>query len=416
MNLSSLNLALASCVLAWVSLASASSHVTSHIVPRQAKSAIYGVNLGGWLLLEPWITPSVFEAGGSSAVDEYTLSKNLGSNAKTRLSKHWSTFITADDFKQIAAAGLTHVRIPIGYWAVSPIKGEPYVQGQVEYLDKALVWAKNSNLKVVIDLHGAPGSQNGFDNSGRRGPINWQKGDTVKQTLAAIRALANRYAKRTDVVNSIELVNEPFVPGGVQLDPLRKFYKDGYAIVRGVDSTVGVAISDGFQPPRSWNGFMAPKDFKNVHLDTHHYQVFDDAFKTFTIDQHVKLACSLPKDRLSGVDKPLIVGEWSGAMTDCAKYLNGRGRGARFDNSYPSGKPSGACGARSTGSSSKLSAQQKKDTRRYIEAQLDAFKVGAGWFFWTWKTEGAPGWDMRDLLKQELFPQPFSARKYGGCK
>ena len=28
-------------------------------------------------------------------------------------------------------------------------------------------------MKALIDLHGAPGSQNGFDNSGRRGPIRW---------------------------------------------------------------------------------------------------------------------------------------------------------------------------------------------------------------------------------------------------
>ena len=28
-------------------------------------------------------------------------------------------------------------------------------------------------LKVLLDLHGAPGSQNGFDNSGKRGPIEW---------------------------------------------------------------------------------------------------------------------------------------------------------------------------------------------------------------------------------------------------
>ncbi|ODH53779.1 hypothetical protein GX48_00197 [Paracoccidioides brasiliensis] len=416
MNFSSLNLALASCVLAWVCLASASSHVASHIVPRQAGSAIYGVNIGGWLLLEPWISPSVFEAGGSSSVDEYTLSKNLGRDAKRHLSKHWDTFITEDDFKNIAAAGLNHVRIPIGYWAVNPIEGEPYVQGQLDYLDKALVWAKNSNLRVVIDLHGVPGSQNGFDNSGHRGAINWQKGDTIKQTLIAIHTLAIRYANRTDVVDSIELVNKPSIPGGVQVSLLKEYYEDGYHIVRDIDSTVGVAISDASLPPRTWNGFLAPKTYKNVYLDTYHNQVFDDIFRTFTIDQHVKLACSLPHDRLRGADKPLIVKEWSGAMTDCAMYLNGRGIGSRFDGSFPSGKPSGACGARSKGSSSELSAQQKKDTLRYIEAQLDAFEVAAGWYFWTWKTEGAPGWDMQDLLNQKLFPQPIWARKYGGCR
>ncbi|OJD16323.1 hypothetical protein AJ78_03492 [Emergomyces pasteurianus Ep9510] len=399
--------------LAWVFLTSA----TPHVAPRQGKTSIYGVNLGGWLVLEPWITPSVFEEAGDGAVDEYTLSQILAGNAKSRLSRHWDSWITADDFAQIAAAGLTHVRIPIGYWAVAPLNGEPYIQGQVSYLDKAIRWAKESNLKVVIDLHGAPGSQNGFDNSGRRGPINWQKGETVPRTLNAVRVLARRYARQTDVVDSIELLNEPFVPGGVQLSPLKQFYHDGYKIVRHANNNVGVVISDGFQDPPSWNGFMTPSEnFHIVYLDTHHYQVFDNGLVNFNVDQHVGLACSFGRDKLARTDKWTFVGEWSGAMTDCAKYLNGRGMGARFDKSHPSGTPSGACGVRHFGSAGSLPANQKIEIRRYIEAQLDAFEMGVGWFFWTWKTEGSPEWDMQDLLSQDLFPQPLTDRKHGGCK
>lgn len=30
---------------------------------------VRGVNLGGWLLLEPWITPSIFEATPENVVD-----------------------------------------------------------------------------------------------------------------------------------------------------------------------------------------------------------------------------------------------------------------------------------------------------------------------------------------------------------
>ncbi|KAL2369905.1 glucan 1,3-beta-glucosidase [Blastomyces gilchristii SLH14081] len=404
--------------LAWVFMASATPHAAPpHLASRENKEWIYGVNLGGWLVLEPWITPSVFENAGDRAVDEYTLSQVLAGNAKSRLSKHWNSWITAEDFKQIAAAGLTHVRIPIGYWAVAPLKGEPYVQGQVGYMDKALRWARESNLKVAIDLHGAPGSQNGFDNSGRRGPINWPKGETVAQTLNAVRALAERYAHQTDVVDSIEIINEPFVPGGVPLSQVKRFYHDGYKIVRNANRNVGVAISDAFQDPPSWNGFMLPsQNFHNVQLDVHHYQVFDNALVNFNVDQHVNLACSFGREKLAKTDKRTFVGEWTGAMTDCAKYLNGRGMGARFDKSHPNGKPSGACGGRYFGSVGRLPAQQKAEIRRFLEAQLDAYENCAGWFFWTWKTEGSPEWDMQDLLSAGLFPQPFRDRKYGGCK
>ena len=111
------------------------------------------MNLGGWFVLEPWITPSVF--ADNEAVDEYTLTKILGKTAaKAKLSQHWNSWITQDDFRQIAAAGLNHVRIPLGYWSVIARDGDPYVQGASEVLRRALDWAQAAGLKVMIDLHG----------------------------------------------------------------------------------------------------------------------------------------------------------------------------------------------------------------------------------------------------------------------
>lgn len=124
---------------------------------------VRGVNLGGWLVLEPWITPSLFEQGGAAAVDEWCLSNDLGGSAQGTLSQHWNSFITADDFHQISAAGLNHVRIPIGYWAVVPQPGEPYVQGQLDVLDQAIGWARDAGLKVIVDLHGGKFSASMFD-------------------------------------------------------------------------------------------------------------------------------------------------------------------------------------------------------------------------------------------------------------
>lgn len=108
-------------------------------------------------MLEPWITPSLFEqwADGGGVVDEYTLSAALGKDATyQRLSQHWNSFITQDDFNEIASFGLNHVRIPLGFWALNPLDGDPYVQGQLEVLDQAIGWAKNAGLKVMLDLHG----------------------------------------------------------------------------------------------------------------------------------------------------------------------------------------------------------------------------------------------------------------------
>ena len=56
----------------------------------------------------------------------------------------------------------------------------------------------------------APGSQNGFDNSGHRGPIDWDKvHEHINITLDAIQALSERYAPHADVVTSIEALRSP---------------------------------------------------------------------------------------------------------------------------------------------------------------------------------------------------------------
>ena len=49
---------------------------------------------------------------------------------------------------------LNHVRVPIGYWAFDVSGGEPYIQGQLPYLEKAIGWAQTYGLKVIVDLHG----------------------------------------------------------------------------------------------------------------------------------------------------------------------------------------------------------------------------------------------------------------------
>lgn len=383
---------------------------------------VRGVNLGGWFVLEPWITPSIFEqlASNPAVKDEYTYTQALGkAEAYRRLSQHWNSWITQDDFNQIARAGLNHVRIPIGYWAVAPLPGEPYVQGQLAVLDQAIGWARAAGLKVLLDLHGAPGSQNGFDNSGRLGPINWQQGNTVSQTLDAIKALASRYASASDVVTSIELLNEPLPAAGAAfLDTTKDFYKAGYSAIRAINTETVVVIHDAFQGVGAWQGFLSPPTAGVTHvmLDTHQYQIFDGGQIGLSPSQHVSAACGL-SGQLSGTDKWTVVGEWTGAQTDCAKWLNGLGRGARYDGTLPGFPVTGSCAGKYTGTVAALSADDKSNLRHFIEAQLDAYESRTGWFFWTWKTESAPEWDMQDLLNNGIFPQPLTSRKYPGqCK
>src|SRR5262249_56057395 len=73
-----------------------------------------GVNVGGWVALEKWITPSVY--AGVQAEDEYTLCEALGkAKATERLKRHRETWITADDIGWLKARGINAVRIPVNY-------------------------------------------------------------------------------------------------------------------------------------------------------------------------------------------------------------------------------------------------------------------------------------------------------------
>ncbi|EDK43323.1 glucan 1,3-beta-glucosidase precursor [Lodderomyces elongisporus NRRL YB-4239] len=365
-----------------------------------------GLNLGGWFVLEPYITPSLFGTWlfpENTPVDEYHFTKQLGKDAALQvLNQHWSTWITEDDFQQISYLGINMVRIPIGYWAFQLLDNDPYVQGQVEYLDKALEWARTHGLKVWVDLHGAPGSQNGFDNSGLRDHYEWQNGNNVQVTLDVLNTIFQKYGgdEYADVVSGIELINEPLGPA-LDMDAIKQFYQDGYSALRNTGSSTPVIIHDAFQSLGYWNNFLQTSNSVwNVVIDHHHYQVFSAGELQRSIDEHVSTACNWGWDTKKE-SHWTVAGEWSAALTDCAPWLNGVGRGARFTGDYDNSPYIGSCDSLDTG-----------NMRRYIEAQLDAFEYNGGWIFWNWKTEDALEWDFQKLTFQGIFPQPLTDRQY----
>jgi len=112
--------------------------------------------------------------------------------------------------------------------------GEPYIQGQLPYLDDAVSWAASYGLKVIIDLHGAPGSQNGFDNSGHRvGYPAWHtEPGAVDRTNAVIETLAIKFANNPNVVSVIAPLNEPAGFYDEMMPTVKKYWSDSYENVR----------------------------------------------------------------------------------------------------------------------------------------------------------------------------------------
>jgi glucan 1,3-beta-glucosidase len=249
-------------------------------------SLIKGVNLGGWLVLERWITPNLFN-------------------------KHRTDFIKEHDFKWIAEQGLNAVRVPVGYWIFGDV--QPYV-GSIEYLDFAMRAAQTYKLDVIIDLHGAPGSQNGWKHSGREGARTWHK-DAANQelTLEIIEKLAKRYKGYRNLLG-IELLNEPHWE--VPFNVLVSFYQQAYERVRlHCDEKVAVIISDAFRP-HDWQQTLRPPAYKNIWLDCHFYQVYSEKDKELNIDEHLNKTKGewLQSIQILKQAHPVIVGEWSMAL------------------------------------------------------------------------------------------------------
>jgi len=199
----------------------------------------------------------------------------------------------------------------------------------------------------------------------------------------------------------------------------KSFWRDSYKNIRYPDesqkeSNIVVMIHDAFQPVSSWKGFMQPPQYDGVILDTHIYQVFSDEENGWSQQQHIKAIC----DRASGLmDGPpwVVVGEFSPASTDCAKYLNGRGVGARYDGTHQ-GSESDIARSRScapkTGSGRAFSKDYKKFLGQFWEAQTITYEKVQGWVQWTWKAENADEWSYQAGLKYGWIPQKACERRY----
>ncbi|KAG0292662.1 hypothetical protein BGZ98_002504 [Dissophora globulifera] len=391
-----------------------------------------GVNLGGWLVLEPFITPSLFDPYiASGAVDEWTLCTILGpKTAATVLEQHYASWVTEDTFIKLKDLGLNHVRIPIGFWAMGNLTAdEPYVADiSWKYLLRGIEWARKYGMRVMVELHAAPGSQNGWNHSGRSGQIDWINGTMGPQnalrTLPYLEKMATFFSNPSYAhVNPIMgMLNEPaaYIIGA---EKVMAWYKQAFATVRAATGTgeghgPWAIIHDGFLGLEAWSGFMKGSD--RLMLDAHQYIMFDENLMSMNQTAQLKFACQQWGASSTTSTKnfgPTMVGEFSVAVNDCATYLNGVGVGYRWDGTFPG---SVAHSANSTctheNDVSTYSAQYKQFLTDFFSAQLDAFEQGAGWFFWNFKTESNPLWSYFDGVDNGWIPQDVNNRPPSYCK
>merc|ERR1719181_1595230 len=112
-------------------------------------------------------------------------------------------------------------------------------------------------MQMWLDLHTAPGSQNGFDNSGRFGEMLWSTDAAyVNRTLAILDDVVAALAavELGDIVTGFGLLNEPGM--GTNYWHLLSFYDRAYAVVRAHLPDCAVYVGDNFQP-EAFNWFWS---------------------------------------------------------------------------------------------------------------------------------------------------------------
>lgn len=127
-------------------------------------------------------------------------------------------------------------------------------------------------------------------------------------------------------------------------------------------------IHDAFKGLSYWGDFMPRPSFSGVMIDVHEYQIFSTGEVAMSWDQHISTACS-KRSQYASFHLWTVVGEWSLAFTDCARYLNGRGNGARYDGTFPGSTRIGSC-TPWTGNGTAFSSEYKAFLRRFWEAQV----------------------------------------------
>ena len=362
---------------------------------------IKGVNLGGWLVLEKWMTPQLFS--NVAAEDEYYLPRDLNPETyQARIDMHRANFITEADFLRIASLGLDTVRIPVPYFIFGDV---PPFQGAIDYLDKAFNWAEHYGLKILIDLHTVPGSQNGFDNGGITGVQNWsQHPEKVAFTMSVLTRLAKRYAVRTGLYG-IEVLNEPATQNmhnlmmkrykarepelasenaPVTFEFLYQFYRQAYDQIRPIlPSDKVIMFHDGFDISK-WEGFFQHNTFENVVLDTHHYlMIAEIETEEITIPAYRRYMIKIGNE-IEAVKQlvPIVVGEWS------------------LFNSLATGHSTNG-GINPTQVKFEETAKQKDEdvlliNRELWNLQVEQWSRVDGYFFWSYKmnidTVNDPDW------------------------
>ena len=282
------------------------------------KVQLKGVNLGAWLVREDWLNPdhigvtdaeyAKMSPADQAIYDEYkgkiydgemiydVLEKRFGRDkAQELLNLFYDGWITEWDLDNIKAMGFNCVRVPFWYRNFYyDDKGTKILDENGEWDFSRLDWVveecSKRELYVILDMHGAVGSQSDAPHSGRafQGAQlmeNSEQGERYRELTDELwTAVASRFAGNPAVA-MYDLLNEPMCDVSTTEINRRikneSIYKRLYNTVRAVDEDHVITME------AIWTGFALPYSFmrgwKHVVYQVHFYNNSDFIFNFFLL-------------------------------------------------------------------------------------------------------------------------------------
>ncbi len=200
---------------------------------------LIGINAGQILLQEGWMSPFALEplknedgsyikdGDGNIQYPEFSeeefraglkANPNLqGYDLEELMRSYWDCFFTEEDFRIIKEdLGLNTIRLPFYYLNI--LNEDLTLKSEEEafaYLDWFVSNAAKQGLYVVLDLHGAPGSQNGYEHSGAKDRVAglWTSEENVNATIALWDFISRHYTETAPELGqwiaTYDILNEP---------------------------------------------------------------------------------------------------------------------------------------------------------------------------------------------------------------
>ena len=240
-----------------------------------------GTNAGGWLVQEDWMNPT-------NASDQKTmmttLANRFGSSKRDELvSTYENNYWTTQDFDNCAEMGMSVIRLPFTYMNLCDDNGN-LKSNAFDRLDWFVQNCSQRGMYVILDMHGAFGSQNGMDHSGEinDGKQLYYNQSNKDKTLNLWKKIAEHF-KGNPAVAAYDILNEPGIKAAATYSLHWDFYNEIYNTIRSKDSNHIIIMES------CWDADNLPRPsqygWTNVAYEYHYYpwsaQNSSDAQKSY---------------------------------------------------------------------------------------------------------------------------------------